>query len=143
MEINYLISIKNSLPEPDLSLHGHTLPIWSLIELKPGQLIASTSADFTIRIWDIKVGKEVNVLKGHTMPVWCVASLSESVIATGSEDAQVKLWDWDTGECIKTMVAHSQAVWSISQDSKGNVATASWDKTVMIWNIKSMKERKK
>jgi WD40 repeat protein len=49
-------------------LVGHTLPVWALAELKE-KIIASGSADFTIKIWNLENNECINTLYGHTMPV--------------------------------------------------------------------------
>lgn len=54
-----------------------------------GQKVASASFDKTIKIWDIKAGKQVLSITGHTAPVNAIAfSPDGKLIASGS---QIKL----------------------------------------------------
>ncbi|TVQ18593.1 MAG: hypothetical protein EA367_14310 [Leptolyngbya sp. DLM2.Bin15] len=70
--------------------------------LKPRQIASVTLSDRrylmsarkdTLRIWDLRVGREVMVLAGHTSLVTAVAVRSDRPwIVSGSEDRTVRLW---------------------------------------------------
>ena len=57
-------------------------------------LLASASLDGTVRIWDVRAGKElVDPPLKHTGPVWCVAfSQDGRLLASGGGDRVVKVW---------------------------------------------------
>ncbi|XP_072473857.1 angio-associated migratory cell protein isoform X2 [Notamacropus eugenii] len=60
--------------------------------------------DGTVRIWDLKQGSAIHVLKGtegHQGPLTCVATnLDGSLILTGSVDCQAKLVNAATGKVV-------------------------------------------
>jgi WD40 repeat protein len=59
-----------------------------------GRLLASGSADNTIKLWEVASGSEVRTLTGHTYLVWSVAfSPDGRLLASGSGDNTIKLWD--------------------------------------------------
>jgi len=84
-----------------LTLKGHTKEVHSvafcLINNLGANLLASGSADATIRVWDTGTGKEVLLLKGHTKEVRGVAfsrvnGFNVPHLASGSFDGTVKVW---------------------------------------------------
>ncbi len=52
--------------------------------------------DNSFRIWEVKSGKELDVLTGHTEPISAlVYSHDGKILASGSDDGTVLLWDWE------------------------------------------------
>ena len=59
-----------------------------------GRLLASGSADKTVRIWDLATGQEIRTLVGHTDWVTGVSfSPDGRRLASSSYDGTVKIWD--------------------------------------------------
>ena len=75
------------------TLTGHSSVVNSLIQLENG-LLASGSADKTIKIWD-KDFKCINTLSGHRYNVFSLIQLENGLLASGSEDNTIKIRDKD------------------------------------------------
>ncbi|KAJ6709029.1 WD40 REPEAT PROTEIN [Salix koriyanagi] len=67
-------------------------------------LIVSGSFDETIRIWEVKTGKGVRVIRAHSMPFILVATL----------DSTLKLWNYSTGKFLKIYSGHTNKVYCIT-----------------------------
>jgi WD40 repeat protein len=81
-------------PKLRITLKGHTAFVWSLAFSPDGKTLASGSADKTIKLWDVAMGKEQATLMGHTEPLLSVAfSPDGKTLASGSDDRTIKLGD--------------------------------------------------
>ncbi len=86
-----------------------------------GKYLASTSYDKTIKLWEIKSGREVKTFEGHTNKVICVAySPDDRYLLSGGQDKLLILWDIETGKEIKRLNDHRQWINAVtfSPDNK-------------------------
>lgn len=96
--------------------------------------LASGSLDKTIRVWDLRTGKCLHVLKGHVKGVWCLNFFTHYLLVSGSFDGTIRVWNLRTGKCNKTILAHDGAIWALTRHNEVLV-TASQDKTAKVWDI--------
>jgi WD40 repeat protein len=102
--------------------------------LANGQVV-SGSDDNTLKVWDVKTGECVKILKGHFGSVSCVAVLANGQMVSGSYDNTLKVWDAQTGECVKTLEWHVSSVFCVTALANGQVVSGSRDKTLKVWDV--------
>ncbi len=127
-------------------LAGHTDGVYSVSFSPDGQTLATGSIDNTIKLWDVKTGKEIT--KTPMQYKGLVKSVSFSpdgqILATGTSD-RIKLWDVEMGEEItKTLMRDSsRRVNSVSFSPDGQIlATGNQNGTVKLWDMKTEEEVK-
>ncbi|NEP02955.1 MAG: CHAT domain-containing protein [Symploca sp. SIO2E9] len=115
-------------------LSGHEDWIWGVAVSPDSKIIASTSSDNTIKLWN-REGSLLNTLEGHSEKVWGVAFSPDSeLIASASEDKTIKLWNRE-GSLLNTLEGHNSSVYQVafSPDSQ-TIVTSSRDNTINIWS---------
>ncbi|MDZ8140939.1 MAG: WD40 repeat domain-containing protein, partial [Nostoc sp. DedQUE04] len=138
-----LLNTVHNVAAPN-TLGGHANSVNGISFSPDGKMLASASADKTVKLWDTSTGKEIKTLTGHTNSVWGISfSPDGKMLASASADNTVKLWNTSTGKEIKTLTGHTNWVNGISFSPDGKMlASASYDNTVKLWDTSTGKEIK-
>ena len=122
-------------------LEGHTSLVDAVAVTPDGRYAISGSSDNTLKVWDIKSGKEMQTLAGHTGWVYAVAVTPDGSYAiSGSSDNTLKVWDIESGYEIRTLAGHTSLVYAVAVTPDGRYAiSGSSDKTLKVWDIESGK----
>ncbi|KAG2491744.1 hypothetical protein HYH03_009907 [Edaphochlamys debaryana] len=124
-------------------LQGHSDLVCSVSYSPTGDMLASGSADETVRLWDVDGQCCVAVLQGHSGSVCSVAfSPDGQHLASGSWDNTVRIWDLsealEEAVCTAVLQGHLDSVWSVAYNPDGGLlASGSFDNCVRLWDTDS------
>ncbi|MBE7384702.1 MAG: AAA-like domain-containing protein [Leptolyngbya sp. SIO1E4] len=115
-------------------LVGHTSSVRGVAFSPDGQMIATTSYDQTVKLWQPD-GKLLATLTDHQGPVWGVSfSPNGQTLASASSDHTLKLWHAD-GTPLRTFKGHTDKVWGVAWSPDGDaIASVSADHTLKLWH---------
>ncbi|KZZ90701.1 WD repeat-containing protein 5B [Ascosphaera apis ARSEF 7405] len=121
-------------------LKGHTRGV-SAVQFSPdGTMIASSSADCTIRVWDTASGRLIRVFEGHLAGISTICwSPDSTIIASGSDDKSIRLWNVSTGKPHPVpFLGHHNYIYSLAFSPKGNIlVSGSYDEAIFLWDVRS------
>jgi len=124
-----------------MTLTGHERDVTSVAYSQDGRLIASSSKDGTVRIWNIRTGEEAtSALHIDNSAVLSIAfSPRDPCIASGTEKGSLCLCYIGVGQVIpRYLIGHSDAILSVAFSSDGYLlASASRDKSVRLWETET------
>jgi WD40 repeat protein len=87
-------------------LGNHTKPILKLATHPTKPLLATASADGTVKLWNPDNGAALKTLTGHTDWVFALAfSPDAELVASGAYNGEVKVWKVADGSVVKSFIA--------------------------------------
>ncbi len=116
------------------SLKGHIYYVFDLVQLS-ADLLASSSSDQTVRIWNLTTNMSKFILTGHTGYVYGLKQITSTILASGSDDKTIKLWDITSGQVIRTLTGHTDFILrSVDLLNSQTLVSGSNDETIKLWN---------
>ena len=120
------------------SVKGHRGNINACIVTSSDKLI-SGSSDKSIRIWELSLGTETEMLQGHSNAVNTLAlAKNETILISGSLDKSIRIWDLVKRKQIKVLSSHGDSVSSIRVIKEMMFLSAGKDRVIKLWDLEKI-----
>ncbi|PIA17305.1 DUF1900-domain-containing protein [Coemansia reversa NRRL 1564] len=139
---------EENVTEPLLTLGGHGRKVghvaWNPVA---ENVLAVSSSDYTVKVWDVQHGKERQKLQGFKDAVLSIAwNYDGSLMAATCRDKKLRIFDARSGSVVQEGASHtgikgSRVVWLGSQSRLVTTGfSRSSDREVFLWNADSLEE---
>ncbi len=134
---------------------GHKAIIKDIFFTNDGRFLISASKDKTVRVWDVKTGETMRIIRGHIGEgqegkIYAAAlSPDNRLLALGcwmgpttnynrSDVATIRLIDFRTGDITRLLKGHNNVIVSLAFSADGRrLISGSHDDDARIWNVKT------
>ncbi|KAJ3036388.1 Transducin (beta)-like 3, partial [Rhizophlyctis rosea] len=138
-----LIKLWNlSTGEEVRSWKAHEAPVIAMDFDSTSTLVATGSADSTVKVWDVERGYCTHNFKGHSGIISVVRfhpDRRKLRLISGSDDCKIRVWDLKSRNCYAVLDSHVSVVRALDFSADGRfLLSGGRDKVVNMWNLESL-----
>jgi WD40 repeat protein len=131
---------EKSTIKPRHKFKGHADWVTGVIHLPDGQRMMTCSRDGSLRLWNLKSGKQIGEdWRDGDSDVWTIAlSPDGEKVVRGSVDGGLRLRDIETDKLIAKWTGHANGAMSVCWSRDGQrVVSGSFDGTGREWDMEN------
>ncbi|KAL3137829.1 hypothetical protein ABBQ38_005084 [Trebouxia sp. C0009 RCD-2024] len=119
-------------------LWGHSAAVYGLDYTPDQQLLFTSSADGTVRLWSTELAVNLVAYRGHNFPVWDVASSPHGYyFASASADKTARMWCTERTNPLRILTGHQSDVDVVRWHPNSHyIATGSSDRSIRLWDVR-------
>jgi WD40 repeat protein len=104
-----------------------------------GKYIVTASGDKTAKVWDVKTGKSISMMKDHSINYLSASFSPDGKQITTANGGNANIWDAQTGMLVYRLDGHAELLLSTtySSDGKSLVTTSVGNKTARVWDLQT------
>jgi WD40 repeat protein/serine/threonine protein kinase len=129
--------------DPEFECQARSPGLYVNVTFSPdGRYLVTGGEAYTVKIWDLQTGQELETLRGHMGDV-CAAAFSSDgcCLATAGEDTTVRIWDATSWKLRHTLRGHTGLISSLAFIPKSHrLVSGSRDHTVKVWDVTGWEE---
>jgi WD40 repeat protein len=112
-------------------------PLWAADATSDGSRAVTAGDDGVVRIWDLRSGRLLRVLRGHRSPVHAAAySRDARLVVTAGDDGTARIWDAASGRQLRVLDARGGPMHAAAFSPDASlVVTGSSDHVGRIWRV--------
>ncbi|KAI8618546.1 WD40-repeat-containing domain protein [Chytriomyces sp. MP71] len=119
---------------------AHEAPVLAMAFDCTSTLVATGSADSTIRVWDVDGGYATHLFKGHSGVISALTFFNGKqnnvLLASASDDCKVRIWDLKSKKCMAVLDNHVSVVRGVAFSNDGkHLLTGGRDKILNLWEV--------
>ncbi len=127
-------SIRGSDSDISKILRGHQGTVSTISFARNGTMLISGGHDNNLRIWNIRSGKQVRLLKAHRSNINTLDIYNNKVISADAR-GEIIIWDLKTGKPLKNFRGHEASVSSVVfSGSEQKFFSGSTDRKIKFWH---------
>ncbi|KAK9692519.1 Utp13 specific WD40 associated domain [Popillia japonica] len=116
-------------------LRGHKRSVWCVRFSPVDQVVLSSSADTTIKLWSVENLNCLKTFQSHEASVLRIEFITNGMqfLSTGG-DGLVKLFNVKTSDCVLTVSEHEGRIWSLAlKKDESQFVTGGSDSLLVKW----------
>lgn len=117
--------------------YGHSREILDLRFSQKADLLATASADHTIKLWKMPSGELFSTLEGHTAAVIAVRFTDDDkYLVSASEDMTIRKWDLAALKEVYSKKEHAKPLRALDVSADGKwIASGGGDQQVVVYSV--------
>lgn len=111
-------------------------PITHMAHFRSGSLVAVSSDDLVIRVFDVLVGRLVRQFRGHSDRITCLEMSADSKwVLSSSMDGTLRVWDLPSARCLQVVrLGAPITAFSLSPDTCMLATSHSNRRGIYLWS---------